>query len=381
MQYVYAILNLDTRSLIAVLFWGNLTSVALILSYRIYGSDVRDRKLAINYVSAKFLQAAAYLCIFFRDIAGDWISVSLGNSFIIMGFYFEALSMLTIIHDNDRLSRRLIAVFLVISLVSFNLIEIVHPDSALRIVMSSLGIFLILIVPVFRLFFAEGSSRFKRVVALYYTFFILFLLPRAVYALIHNDVNVFSNYFLQNITFLALVLLLIFSLSAYLLLMKENTDKLIHYMASTDMLSGISNRRYFLEAADMMFKEYRHEGSAVAMMFFDIDHFKKVNDTYGHSFGDEVIIRFAEIIKRNMRSSDLSCRYGGEEFLVFLRQNSLETARKIAERIMAEIKEIKFKEKKDFTFTVSAGIAWGIPEKNELLNDYIDQADQALYEA
>lgn len=91
--------------------------------------------------------------------------------------------------------------------------------------------------------------------------------------------------------------------------------------------------------------------------------------------------RFASIIKDNVRCDDLACRYGGEEFLIMIQSNQMNNAKDIALRIMARLEDEKFKEYPDFRFTVSVGIASGTPCNEDTLENYINNADNALYEA
>ncbi|QQO09918.1 GGDEF domain-containing protein [Breznakiella homolactica] len=374
-------INIDVKTQVAILFWGNLTSVALILSFELSSIHSRDRRLAIRYILAKLFQAVAYLFIFQRDAISSYISVNLGNTLMMAGFYIEAIAMLIIINEDCKSLRWIEAIITAVSIIAFNLIELFSPNISFRVAVSSLGLFLIMVIPTFQLFFSKNTTRFKRIVGVYYLFFIILLLPRGVFAVVHGNVEIFSNYVIQSLTFLSLVLLMIFSLSAYLLLMKENSDRIITYMATMDLMTDISNRQNFLNGAGILFGDYKRAKKNIALLFFDVDHFKKINDTFGHSFGDEVLKRFAEAIKNSMRPEDLSCRYGGEEFLSFLQIQDAATARKIASRVMEEIKDLTFEGKPDFSFTTSIGIALGIPAGNQTLDDYINRADEALYEA
>jgi diguanylate cyclase (GGDEF)-like protein len=117
-------------------------------------------------------------------------------------------------------------------------------------------------------------------------------------------------------------------------------------------------------------------------MMLDIDHFKKINDTYGHRIGDFVLREFAQLVKRHSRKSDLLARYGGEEFILLLPQTSLKGALIEAGRLQRVVKEMQFPHlRQDQRITVSFGVACLPDEKIKNPDDLINFADNALYKA
>ena len=152
--------------------------------------------------------------------------------------------------------------------------------------------------------------------------------------------------------------------------------KELHQQANRDSLTGVYNRRCFFSRMPTVFKMML----PVSLMMIDIDNFKRINDTYGHSAGDKVLVQFADILKSNARKSDIVVRLGGEEFAIVLPQTSNENAVKMAERIKKAVEE------KTFTFnfvnekiTVSIGtVTTNFPINTDMLLNY---ADKALYKA
>ena len=148
-----------------------------------------------------------------------------------------------------------------------------------------------------------------------------------------------------------------------------------------DGLTGLYNRRYWQERFDEMHKLcVRREKPSTALML-DIDHFKRINDTYGHQAGDKVIKMLAALIKRCVRETDLAGRYGGEEFAIILNDSSVEDAKIVAERIRQLAKRLVVEhEGESISFTVSLGLAQFTPDFKGALA-WLECADQALYEA
>ncbi|MBB4122336.1 GGDEF domain-containing protein [Martelella radicis] len=165
----------------------------------------------------------------------------------------------------------------------------------------------------------------------------------------------------------------------YFLAMEERREvehKTFKEQAERDALTGLSNRR----ALELL--ERRDSGHQTPELFcvimFDLDHFKSVNDSYGHGLGDVVLARFAEIITRRIRGSDIVVRYGGEEFCVILNDALLSNAARIAEDIRGQLADEIFSH--DVRVTVSAGVAQSSAAVPSVYS-VIKQADQALYEA
>ncbi|RDE22954.1 GGDEF domain-containing protein [Motiliproteus coralliicola] len=153
-----------------------------------------------------------------------------------------------------------------------------------------------------------------------------------------------------------------------------------HKQAMTDPLTGMLNRTgmsYHLERLRQL------DDIAISMVVFDIDHFKRFNDNYGHLLGDKVLQQVANQIKQMIGKEDLAIRYGGEEMLVILPQANLPQAVKIAERIRQQVGQVKLVNKRTKqtipSVTLSAGVAQMHPSED--WQDWMERADQALYKA
>lgn len=150
-----------------------------------------------------------------------------------------------------------------------------------------------------------------------------------------------------------------------------------------DHLTGLYNRRYMLERLQLWMQRSNSDEAPVSIVSFDIDHFKAVNDKFGHEAGDLVLQNFASRLRTNIRPQDIACRPGGEEFLLIMPETRAEMAEIGAERIRDAIAAKPFylkREDVNIKVTVSAGIATYRGEGG-LLADFLHQADQALYKA
>ncbi len=152
-------------------------------------------------------------------------------------------------------------------------------------------------------------------------------------------------------------------------------------LSRTDRLTQLNNRGYWEEALVSEFARVRRTQQPATVMMFDIDHFKKVNDTYGHPTGDEVIRNTANLLRQSVRTTDICGRYGGEEFGVILVNTRQADAHVVAERLRSRIEACTVEhEGQTIRYTISIGLA----ECSATLPDHkawLERADQALYES
>lgn len=164
--------------------------------------------------------------------------------------------------------------------------------------------------------------------------------------------------------------------------LRDNLDHSLE-LAVTDQLTGLHNRRYMVGQLEALVKRATLGGDPVACLLIDIDHFKKINDGYGHDVGDEVLREFAVRLASNVRAIDLPCRYGGEEFVVVMPDTRLEDAHRIAERIRLHVAGSPFRVKQGeelLTVTISVGVAATLGP-NERPETLLKRADEGVYEA
>ncbi|QXX73567.1 PleD family two-component system response regulator [Methylovirgula sp. HY1] len=161
--------------------------------------------------------------------------------------------------------------------------------------------------------------------------------------------------------------------------LRDNVQASIE-LAVVDPLTSVHNRRYFETHLAALVAEAADRGRSLALMILDIDHFKGVNDTYGHDAGDRVLKGFTDRVRKVIRTSDLICRLGGEEFVIVMPDTSLEIAAKVAERVRGEIEKNKFSISDDgraIEVTVSIGLAER--GRDSAPDSLFRRADRALY--
>ena len=159
----------------------------------------------------------------------------------------------------------------------------------------------------------------------------------------------------------------------------EKAQEKLKLLAATDPMTKLYNRRYFSEISTTHFDLAMRATTPLSLIMIDIDHFKKVNDTYGHEVGDDVIIFLSNTLKEQSRKSDIVSRWGGEEFLILFPNTDVKGAEIIAQKIRKTIENSRIKiEDTEIMFTISIGLAY-INKEDTKIENLIKRADDALY--
>lgn len=159
--------------------------------------------------------------------------------------------------------------------------------------------------------------------------------------------------------------------------LQEANDKITE-LVNTDYLTKVKNRKYFYERLEESISLAYRENASFSVILADIDHFKRVNDTYGHGMGDKVLVRFTETLQKNLRSQDILARFGGEEFIVLLPFQEGENAVIVAEKLRQAVEDVLFEEA-GLSITASFGVA--VYRKGEHREELLKRADEGMYQA
>lgn len=238
--------------------------------------------------------------------------------------------------------------------------------------------FLFVIAPI-TLFVFDYSLLIDRVVVIIYNASAVVLIslselvgnPNPLYYVNKEIVNILGT--MNVLTTILIVTYIFFIYSKSLSLSLRDLKS----KAITDPLTGILNRRAFFRIGNDIYKSYCEE---CVLILFDLDHFKRVNDTYGHPVGDRVLKLVAETISSNIRQNDLFARYGGEEFIIILRSTTREFSFNIAEKLRRSIEEltIVLDSGEELRQTISIGVVDHSNSADSFL-EIVEMADKALY--
>jgi len=162
----------------------------------------------------------------------------------------------------------------------------------------------------------------------------------------------------------------------------KERNRQLEQLSNTDPLTQLANRRFLMESFEREFRRSLRDGSTLSLIMADIDHFKRINDTYGHQEGDRVLQTVAKLIVEQLRDYDVAARFGGEEFAIVLPDTALGNAVQVASRVRKKVEAMVFHgELKKLKMTISLGVASCPHTQVEGVNDLIRLADDALYSA
>ncbi len=157
--------------------------------------------------------------------------------------------------------------------------------------------------------------------------------------------------------------------------------KKMHILASRDGLTNVYNRLFFHEKFNQEFEQAKSQGHVLSIAIFDIDYFKKFNDTYGHLFGDIVLKNVAKLVKTNLKDGEIIARFGGEEFIIIFPKTQIDDAFEKVESLRSQIEKMQIK---DGVVSAKVNVSFGVssyPECGDTESELLRSADDALYEA
>jgi len=369
------LLNVDIRTVLLLLSLGNLSAAALIL---VYGGRLRDAPDTM-FALAKLLQGLAWPLLALRGEIPDALSAGLGNALLMAGFWLEPCCIRAL----DLAARAWSATWktlLAATAASLAISLAIQQPNVRMAVASVLAGFSFALSGLQLLRGAPRPTLLRKTLGGTYLLLCGAVLLRGVMAFRDSGATLFTSGLGLTFSYLPLYLLMIAGSFGLLLLFKERSDLALAQLARRDFLTGAPNRRALLDMAGRLAAKAHREGSPLAVLMLDLDHFKLVNDTHGHLAGDAVLRNLTRVIAENLRVYDAYGRYGGEEFVAVLPGASRDDARQVAERIRTAAESRRPAGFEAVHYTVSIGIAWGIPGENGLFT-LLHQADMAMYKA
>jgi diguanylate cyclase (GGDEF)-like protein len=333
-----------------------------------FGEDEHLLKFKFKMINSIFIIIAFFSALF--GLLGDVGINDIGpvHSKVDYVYSFLTIILIFILRSSKKYYQAVIYSLLIISLMTFTSALVFVPQNEFRMIWFYLLIFVA--------YMLDGKSSG-----------IIVTIASIVIILI---CNLFIELQLSQVAINSGVLgLIIGSFLSYVYTNKitdyENSLKqqnsTLSVLASTDYLTGIMNKRMFTEIFKRYFQTAQKDSFSLTLLLLDLDHFKKINDNYGHQMGDKLLILFVKTIEEILSKSDIFARIGGEEFAILLSQIDSEDAYKFAEEIRKEVENITIKyEGKDISLTTSIGLAQNL-ETDDSCEDIFSRSDMALYQA
>jgi len=343
-----------------------------------------------SWVWAQIMFALAYLMFGTRNILPDLFSIIIGNSVLLAGFFFARQGYRKFF-DRHPYTKRSDIILLVLVILSLFVFTYVYTSYQIRTIIISIVACWVCMQITWELVWDVPNEMKPGAFfgAFFFELVSLITLHRMYEAITQPEQVDFLLPTLANISIYALAIFVATASSFAALMLTSTrlelelkmTQDELELLANTDPLTGLYNRRYFKEVAQQEFVRARRFNQSFGILFADLDHFKSINDTYGHDRGDAVLAHIAHIIKRQVRQVDVVARLGGEEFIVLLIQSNEQSIPDVARRVREAIeKNIVEMDGDNIQCTVSIGIS-SLSSEDNSIEDIIKRADSAMYVA
>jgi diguanylate cyclase (GGDEF)-like protein len=369
---------MDITTMLFALALGNLSLCAALFFFEYE----RNKSLALStWTVAKQCQAAAWLLLYFRGngVVPDPISIPLGYALLFTGVALEAGALW---ESLDRGQWRRPTLWLLVLSIAVFVACYVIDETGLRPVASSLilGGFYLSGACALALGW-NSASMLRRFLAIATCLLALLVAARGVMVLtMPGGWGWISNSFLQLWSSTAFFLLMLLNGFGYLLLAREQGQRELERLAVVDALTDVPNRRGFFAALAPWLALARRPGMPTALVLFDLDQFKRINDSYGHPAGDTVLRAVVDVCKKHLRDSDQLGRMVGVEFAILLPRTGLPEAALVAERMRAAIAATPVKgERAMIGMTASFGVT--TIRADDSVVSLFKRADEALQSA
>jgi diguanylate cyclase (GGDEF)-like protein len=315
--------------------------------------------------------------IILRGILPNFFSIVVMNFLLFSAFALFYRGILLFFRSPR--TTRLLWILVGVALLLLTYFSTVHDQSALRIAIISLVLFLSRGFIAVELFRQAGQRAILNVFAVLMATYALFGVGRTVVTFLHGapyDLNQTSSFQTPAlvVNFIFICILGLF----FILMLSSELVAVVEAQSLNDHVSGALNRRGIDQRLALELVRAERDGYEIAIAFIDIDHFKQINDTAGHAAGDAALRRVVEVITSRLRSYDFFGRYGGDEFLLVLPQTSCEDALRIAERIQQAVGGLVVSR---FALPISLSIGLTLATFRESSSSMLARADMALYNA
>jgi diguanylate cyclase (GGDEF)-like protein len=369
---------MDINTMVLALAMGNLSLCAALFFFEY---DSKKSLALTTWTIAKQCQAVAWLILFLRGsgIVPDAVSIPLGYSILFVGIALDAGAMW---EAADRPFGRRTMLMLLGPAIAIYIGCYLVDEPAVRVLVGSLmlcGLYLASAAAMSQRW--RSASMLRRFLVVTISLLALVVAARGVLMVAMPDGwGWMSNNLSLLLSSGALFLLMMLGSFGYLLLSREQLQAELARVAVVDMLTDVPNRRGFFNALTPWMSLARRPGTPTSLIVFDLDHFKRVNDSYGHPVGDSVMRSIVDVCKKQLRDSDQLGRLGGAEYAVLLPRTNLAEAAMVAERIRSALADTPVKsERAVITVTASLGVTVIRPDDSTV--SLFKRADEALQTA
>lgn len=368
--------NIDLKTLLICLVLENFFTVILIMSYKFHS----EKNTPINiFVVSVWIRLIGWFTIGLRNIIPDFFSIPFANTCLLLANSLQSIALFMILSIFNKNIKKMYIIFTVFSILVFNYIYFFHNVESLRIAATFAFSAIFVLIPGYRLIKYNNSYLLRKIYGIFYCILFLIFILQAYFALSIFSLKLFEPNKYISWSFVFIYISMVLENIGFILLAKQKSDLELLRMSSIDGLTNIFNRRAFILNGEKYISLFTKKKAPISFILIDLDNFKLINDTYGHSTGDLVLKDFSSKIGGQLKSDDLFGRFGGEEFAIMLPGSDTKTSDEIAERLRKTIEESSTIE--NVKYTISLGIITLIPDEKTYIDLLYKLSDNALYEA
>ncbi len=369
--------DIRTLSYVTMLVCLMMAGVMLLLA-RVYPDSNSTRFWALGNT---FI-AIGFLLLGLRDLIPSILSIPVSNTLITLGYIYLLIGISTFV--NHKILIWPFVAITVFIFTSFSFFTYITPNITARIVIISLVISGIGFYSIWVLN-KDKRNEFQFLEFLLSWVFIVhstYLLARAYVTYVETPILDFMNTnTLQALSFFDVFMFSILITFGFSFLLNKELQSRLKYLSETDSLTGILNRGAFLKLIEQQSDHHKKNQTPISLVMIDIDHFKQVNDTYGHKVGDKALVHTTNIINSKLEKEQVLGRLGGEEFCIALPDTNLVKAIDIAQEVLSSLSSSPLIEDSiTLNLTISIGVAEHQSNSNKI-EDTLQYADEALYKA
>ena len=311
------------------------------LAYAANGYPADLQRRIDLWVRGLLLQPAAFLMLALRGHIPDLFSIVAANTLLMAAFAHQMHALREFNGCADR--RGVLAVLVATTFVGTSVLTYAWPTLGGRTALVSLVIIALSVLGILGIYGARGTrSRPEHLIALFLGVGVVIMAVRIIAQPTSSAISVITYSPLQGIVFTYASLMPVLATAAFMLMCGDRLNADLARLATLDPLTGAFNRRMMTDLATRAVADARRHGRPLSLLAIDVDHFKRINDEFGHEAGDLALCALVDLLRRELRASDLISRIGGEEFVVILPDTSEAAAGALAERIRARVSDSGF---------------------------------------
>ncbi|MBL0162155.1 MAG: GGDEF domain-containing protein [Xanthomonadales bacterium] len=354
--------------------------IGLALAFAVTGYPRSLQQPMRLWVRGLLIQPFSYALFSVRGAIPDWLSIVVGNVLLIVAFA-HLIHALRVYNGRPDRSQWLIGL-VGLTILGECTFTYVWPSLTSRVVFISLIIAALSLLGVAALYYRHKRvTRPEHIVATMLIASIVIMMVRVVAAPFAGVDDLTTSSILQGVVFTFASLMPVIATSGFLLMCGERLNEDLTRLATIDPLTGVFNRRTMTELANKEIAASKRHGRALSLLILDIDHFKRINDQFGHEVGDLALCRFVGLVREVMRETDTLARIGGEEFVLILPDTNASAAYTMAERIRKRLDETDFPVSGwPVSLRASIGVGTLGPQINHL-ESLLRATDHAMYDA